>query len=130
MGVNISGLKQLQKQLEQAQQQVPALIEDIVKDIAREFLNEVIRRTPTSNNNDLKQDWKCDFNVVKQGNSYKVTIKNENEIASYIEYGHRTENNGWKNGHFMMTITEQQIQAKMNTIAQPKVDKFLKGVFK
>lgn len=130
MGVNISGLKQLQKQLEQAQQQVPALIEDNVKDIAREFLNEVIRRTPTSNTNDLKQDWKCDFNVVKQGNSYKVTIKNENEIASYIEYGHRTENNGWKNGHFMMTITEQQIQAKMNTIAQPKVDKFLKGVFK
>lgn len=130
MGVNISGLKQLQKQLEQAQSQVPALIEDICKDIAREFLNEVIRRTPTSNTNDLKNDWKCDFNVVQQGNSYKVTIKNENEIASYIEYGHRTENNGWKNGHFMMTITEQQIQAKMNTIAKPKVEKFLKGVFK
>lgn len=127
---DFSQLIQLQKQLEQAQSQVPALMEDIAKEIAKEFLQEVIERTPASDTNKLKKDWKCDFNVTRKGGSYMVTIKNENEIASMIEYGHRTENNGWKEGHFMMIITEQQIQRRMNSIVQPKLDNFLKGVFK
>lgn len=127
---DFSQLIQLKKQLEQAQNQVPALMEDIAKDIAKEFLQKVIQKTPTSDTNKLKQDWKCDFNVTRKGGSYVVTIKNENEIASMIEYGHRTENNGWKNGRFMMTITEQEINARMNSIIQPKLDNFLKGVFK
>lgn len=128
--VNFKELQELQKRLQQAQSQVPALMEDIAKDIAKEFLTSVINRTPASNTNELKKDWKCDFNVTRHGNNYVVTIKNENEIASFIEYGHRTENNGFKQGHFMMTITQQEIERRMNSIAQPKVDNFLKGVFK
>lgn len=128
--VDFKQLQELQQRLENAQQQIPATMEDIAKEIANEFLQKVIQRTPASNTNRLKNSWKCDFNVVKQGNNYVVTIKNEDEIASMIEYGHRTEKNGWKSGHFMMTITESEMRTKADIIAQRKVDELLKGVFK
>lgn len=129
MGVNFSQLKQFQKELENVQKNVPNFIEECCVEIAREFLDEVIRRTPNSNTNDLKKSWKCDFKVQKSGNNYIVTIENESEIASFIEYGHRTDN-GFHEGHFMMTITEQQIQRKMDSIVQKKFNTFMKGVSK
>lgn len=127
--VDTRELKQLQKKLEKSQAEIKQLFIDTSKEIAQEFLQEVIRRTPSSNTNDLKNDWKCDFNVVQNGNTYTITVKNENEIASLIEYGHRTENNGFKQGHFIMTITEHEIQQKFDKVAQRKVEDFLKGVF-
>lgn len=127
--VDTRGLKQLQKKLEKSQAEIQQLFIDTAKEMAQEFLQEVIRRTPSSNTNDLKNDWKCDFNVVQNGNTYTITVKNENEIASLIEYGHRTENNGFKQGHFMMTITENEIQRKFDVKARKKFEDYLKGVF-
>ncbi len=129
MGVDFRELQKLQKRLEQAQNQVPELIQQIVDDISNEFLQEVIKRTPTTNNNKLKNNWKKRVVAGKNG-SYTVEVYNDLEYASSVEYGSRNANNGWNEGKFMMTITSQMIQQRMNKIAQPKLDNFLKGVFK
>lgn len=107
MGVNFKELQELQRRLEQ----------------------EVIQRTPTTNNNKLKNNWKKRVVANKNG-TYTVEVYNDLEYASSVEYGSKNADNGWNEGKFMMTITSQMIQQRMNSIAQPKIDKFLKGVFK
>lgn len=127
--VNFKELQELQKRLQQTQNQIPQLIQEIVDDISNEFLQEVKQRTPASDNNKLKNNWKKRVIAGKNG-SYTVEIYNDLEYASSIEYGHKTESNGFKQGHFMMTITQQDIENRMNSLVQPKLEKALKGVFK
>lgn len=129
MGVDFRELQELQRRLKQAQSQVPALMQEIVDEISNEFLQEVIQRTPATNNNKLKNNWKKRVVANKNG-TYTVEVYNDLEYASSVEYGSRNADNGWNEGKFMMTITSQMIQQRMNSITQPKVDKFLKGVFK
>ena len=123
-------LRNFQKKLEVAEQEIEKIMVETVKDVAEEFLKEVIRRTPKSDTDLLKRSWKCDMNVKKEGNTYTVEIVNESEIASFIEYGHKTANGGWVEGKFMMTITEDEVKRKLPAIAQKRIDEYLKGVFK
>lgn len=53
--VDTRELKQLQKKLEKSQAEIQQLFIDTAKEMAQEFLQEVIRRTPSSNINDLKK---------------------------------------------------------------------------
>ena len=129
MNVDFRDLKKLQKRLKQAQNQVPELMQQIVDEISNEFLQNVIQRTPTTNNNKLKNNWKKRV-VANENGTYTVEVYNDLEYASLVEYGSKNGNNGWNEGKFMMTITSQMIQRRMNSIIQPKLDNFLKGVFK
>ena len=70
MGVDFRELKELQRRLEQAQSQVPALMQEIVDEISNEFLQEVIQRTPATNNNKLKNNWKKRVVANKKWNIY------------------------------------------------------------
>lgn len=130
ISMDFSSLVAMQKQLEQAQAEIDQIMIDTVKEMAEEFLKKVIQRTPNSDTNLLKKSWKTDFNVVKQGDTYSVTIVNESEIASFVEYGHKNAEGGWVEGHFMMTITEDEVRRKLPPIAQKKIENYLKGVFK
>lgn len=79
--------------------------------------------------------------IRHSGNSYEVELINPVEYASYVEYGHRQTpgryvpaigkklKNGWVEGHFMMTISVQELQNAAPKIIEKKVQKFLKGVF-
>lgn len=126
---DFSQLIALQKRLENAQKELPKIIEKIVDDISNEFIEEVKQKTPSSDNNKLKNNWKKKVSQV--GNGYQVEIYNDLEYANSVEYGHKiNDGKGWKQGHFMMTITQQDIQRRMDKIAQPTLDNFLKGVFK
>lgn len=127
--VDFKELIELQKRLKKAQAEVPKMIEQIVDDIGNEFLAEVKTKTPNSDNNKLKNNWKK--KVSKVGNGYQVEIYNDLEYASSVEYGHRINGGkGWKEGKFMMTITENDIQRRLDKIAQPHIDNMLKGMFK
>lgn len=108
MGVNFRELQELQRRLEQAQSQVPALMQEIVDEISNEFLQEVIQRTPATNNNKLKNNRKKRV-VANKNETYTVEVYNDLEYASSVEYGSRTADNGWNEGKFMMTITSQMI---------------------
>lgn len=53
----------------------------------------------------------ADISVV--GNNLEVTIWNGMEYASFIEFGHTTNGGGWYDGHFMLTISIQEVENAM-----------------
>ena len=65
------------------------------------------------------------------GDTYAIEIVNPVEYASYVEYGHRTANHkGWVRGHFMMTISEQELQTIAPQILEKRIREFLGGAMK
>ena len=124
-------------------------IEECAKEIAARLLNKVIKRTPVGVYKDkkgktkkqggtLRRGWTdgksatefCQqLNVSKRGNSYVIDIINPVEYASYVEFGHRTRNHsGWVKGHFMLTISENEIRSDMPNILERKLRKKLNEV--
>lgn len=69
--------------------------------------------------------------VNQSGDAYIVEIVNPVEYASYVEYGHRTANHkGWVKGHFMMKISEQELQNMAPQILERKIRKYLGDIMK
>ena len=69
--------------------------------------------------------------VHHRGDTYAIEIVNPVEYASYVEYGHRTANhNGWVMGHFMMTISEQELQTIAPQILEKRIREHLGGAMK
>lgn len=65
--------------------------------------------------------------VARAGNEYTIEIENPVEYASYVEFGHRKRGGkGWVKGRFMLTISEQELQAMAPGILQKKLEKFLR----
>jgi len=78
----------------------------------------------------LRREWTVG-EVVKTDNGYTIEVINPTEYASYVEFGHRTPNHkGWVEGRFMLTISEQELEADAPRILENKLMKFLGGVFK
>lgn len=64
--------------------------------------------------------------VSHVGNTLTVEIVNPVEYASYVEYGHRKANSkGWVRGHFMLTMSEKEIQNIAPKVLESKLKKFL-----
>lgn len=75
--------------------------------------------------------------ITKHGEIYQIEIVNPVHYASYVEYGHRQEpgrfvpaigkrlKQGWVKGRFMLTISEQQLQAEAPALLEAKLKKFL-----
>lgn len=62
---------------------------------------------------------------------YRVEIINNVEYAPYVEFGHRTRNHkGFVKGVYMLTISEQEINDRLEVIIRLKLNKILKEVFK
>lgn len=74
----------------------------------------------------LRRGWTVK-EVIKEGNNYSIEVINPTDYASYVEFGHRTRNHkGWVQGHFMLTISEKEINENLENIINNK----LKAVFK
>ena len=74
---------------------------------------------------------RSNMTVTKVGNDYVIEIVNPVEYASYVEFGHRTRNHtGWVEGHFMLTISEDEIRKSAPNILEKKLKTYLKGCFK
>lgn len=145
----VDGLKELQKELNRLDKEKEQFVQSCAKELAARLLQKVIKRTPVGQyspgsgktGGTLRRGWTGgnkgnvgqyvqSLNIEKVGNSYVVEITNPVEYASYVEYGHRTANHkGWVSGHFMMTISEQEIQQEAPQILERKIEKFLRGVF-
>ncbi len=79
--------------------------------------------------------------IEKHGNEYVVTIINPTEYASYVEYGHRQRPGryvpalgkrlkaSWVRGRFMLTISEQELEAQLPGLLERKLYTLLRGVF-
>lgn len=88
----------------------------------------------------LRRAWRVSI-VEKQGSEYTVTVENPTEYASYVEFGHRQTPGryvpalgkslkaSWVQGKFMMTISAQEVQAKMPKMTEQAIYEALKGAF-
>lgn len=137
------------------QAEIDAFCEACVKELAARLLRKVIRRTPVGKyphikgktGGTLRRGWTCktqeeaeskknipvqqflnSVNVSKVGNTYRLELINPVEYAPYVEYGHRTSGgNGWVNGRFMLTISEQELNTVAPKILEAKLSNWLKG---
>lgn len=143
------GLKDFQKQL-QDMQKPEEFIEACAKELAARLLRMVVKRTPvgqypaktgkvggtlrrgwTGGKNSNAQKYVESLNVNHVGNTYTVEIINPIGYAPYVEHGHRTVNHsGWVKGHYMMTVSEQELESIAPQILERKISKYLKRCFK
>lgn len=130
-------LKDLQKKIEKMQRwDFDKFCDSVTKELAARLLGKVIKRTPVGDytgGGNLRRAWTTDNQtlvVEKVGNMYQITIVNNTEYSSYVEYGHRTRNGkSWVEGQFMLTISEQELDRQAPGILEKKIGLFLKGAF-
>lgn len=90
-----------------------------------------LRRGWTGQKRASAQNYADSLTVHHFGDTYVIEIVNPVEYASYVEYGHRTANHkGWVKGHFMMTISEQELETIAPKVLEAKIKKYLKGCMK
>ena len=145
-------LKMFKEQIEQISDptEVDLFLTSCAKELGARLLAKVIKRTPVGQypkgsgkvGGTLRRGWTGGKNangsayanslpVNKVGNDYVIEIINPVEYASYVEFGHRTRNHkGWVEGHFMLTISEDEIRKSAPKILEKKLKKYLEGCFK
>lgn len=150
-------LKKFQKQLNKLQgENLDSFIDTCAKELAARFLAKVIKRTPVGvypkssgkKGGTLRRGWTskkgaedggnlnakayADSLTVKHfSNYYIIEMINPVEYASYVEYGHRAKNHKeWVQGHFMMTISEQEVQDIAPKVLENKIKKFMRECLK
>ena len=150
--VNTNDLKKFRERIENSlcADQVNLFIESCAKELAARLLAKVIKRTPVGQypsgtgkvGGTLRRGWTGgkssaassyvnSLNVRHSGDVYTIEIVNPVEYASYVEFGHRTRGGkGWVEGQFMLTISEQEIQANAGKILESKLRKKLGECFK
>lgn len=141
MSADYKELEQFTKNLEKLnEKQKDEFLQSCCKELAARLLEKVIKRTP-SQTGVLRRGWTAgksggassyaqSLNVRHSGNTYQVEIINPIEYASYVEYGHRTRGHrGWVQGHFMLTISEEEINRSTERILTAKLKKYMKEVF-
>lgn len=153
MGANYKQLTEFQKKIEKLNNdQKEEFLEACCKELAARLLAKVIKRTP-SDTGVLRRGWTGgvkenatayanSLSVKHEGGKYHIDIINPVEYASYVEYGHRQTpgryvpelgkrlKQGWVQGKFMLTISENELNQMSDKILQAKLNKFMKEVFK
>ena len=130
--------------------QINDFIESSAKELAARLLAKVIKRTPVGQypastgkkGGTLRRGWTGgktqggkayadSLRVNHYGNTYVIEVVNPVEYASYVEFGHRTRNHeGWVEGKFMLTISEQEVQGDAAKILENKLKRKLGEVFR
>lgn len=90
-----------------------------------------LRRGWTAGKNQAATAYANSLKVNHFDDTFVIEIINPVEYASYVEFGHRTRNHeGWVEGHFMLTISEQEIESDAPRVLENKLKKKLEGCFK
>lgn len=145
---DIRGLKELQEELNKLQDP-DKFVEACAKELAARLLRMVVKGTPvgqytkssgkkggtlrrgwTGSKRSSAQGYADSLTIIHSGDTYVIEIVNPVEYASYVEYGHRTINNGWVPGRLMMTTSEQELERIAPKVLERKIKKYLKGGMK
>lgn len=156
---DFSELKKYAEQVEKLDEnQREKLMEDCTKQVAKALLRGAVNNTPAPTGR-LRLGWTGNVKmkpevyvegqkVQRLGNSYQLTEKNiatsvDNNVfyASYVEYGHRQQPGryvpaigkrlkaSWVEGHHMLKMAEEDVNAQQQRILSLKVNKELKKYF-
>lgn len=155
---DFSQLKKLADRLDKLEAgDLDAFTESVAKELGARLLRMVVKRTPKGEKpqwvdpdilqkywsgyvgGTLIKAWKV-LPIEKQGNDYIVTIVNNTEYASYVEYGHRQKagyvpalgvqlKDGWVPGRFMLRLSLEDLEKNTPKWVEKKMERFLKEVF-
>jgi len=132
--VNTKELEEFRNNLVRLVDRNDEFIESCAKEIAARLLAKVVKRTlpgqypPSSGKKGgtLRRGWTVG-EIEKHGGAFHIEVINPVEYASYVEYGHRTrDHQGWVEGKFYLTISEQEIERDAPAILERKLQKYLK----
>ncbi|MDO4765158.1 MAG: HK97 gp10 family phage protein [Eubacteriales bacterium] len=136
--VDVSGLDDLAKRFEELGKSVDWFLKKLLIVLANQLESNIIQNTPVQTG-ELRHSWFI-TDIVKSGDTYEVTIVNNKEYASYVEYGHRQQEgryvpalgkrlkNGWVEGQYFMTIEAKKFEEIVDDIIRQAVEEILKGL--
>ena len=139
-------LKNLEKRLGQLDKaDLDNFCHQMANDLAGRLLNKVVKRTvpgqiPPYTGGNLRDNWSV-LPIEKKGNDYIVTVINNAQYASYVEYGHRQTpgrfvpalglrlKQSWVPGRYMLTISTQELEQQAPKLIEQKLYQFLRPIF-
>lgn len=125
MKINIKDLKEYRNNLGKFKRITDEIFMEAVYEVATRVIDAVVKNTPVDTGK-LRDSWDAD-DIKKKGNVYEIEISNNLEYAPFVEYGHRIVINGntlgWKDGVFMLTIAEKNLEKVMDRIFKRKFEK-------
>lgn len=150
--LDIRDLKQLQKKIDAKAKLTDAFMVECISELGARLLAKVIKRTPVGvypgvvrfvtadgkevcfnvtpkTGGDLRRGWDVS-QPIRDGDMYAITVFNSEDYSQYVEYGHRIVNRkgevkGWKEGTFMLTESEAELERQLNGIIEKKTAAFL-----
>lgn len=131
MKIDTKVLKDYRNSLGKFKRVTDEIFMEAVYEVAGRVFRATVKNTPVDTGF-LRESWNID-DVKKKGNVYEIEISNDVEYASYVEYGHRIVRGGntlgWKDGVFMLTISEKNLEKVMDRIFQRKFEKRFKELW-
>lgn len=131
MKIDTKVLKDYRNSLGKFKRVTDEIFMEAVYEVAGRVFRATVKNTPVDTGF-LRESWNID-DVKKKGSVYEIEISNDAEYASYVEYGHRIVRGGntlgWKDGVFMLTISEKNLEKVMDRIFQKKFEKRFKELW-
>jgi hypothetical protein len=100
---------------------------DFLIKCANEVLAKTKKRTPVDTGA-LKKNWFI-TKVIRKGEDLVVYLYNNQEYASYVEYGHTNFNRTrWVEGYYMATISIEELERKIPARFEREFARFIKNL--
>lgn len=131
MKIDTKDLKGYRNNLGKFKRVTDEIFMEATYEAATRVFQATVKNTPVDTGF-LRESWSID-DVKKKGSVYEIEISNDVEYAAYVEYGHRIVSGGdtlgWKDGVFMLTIAEKNLEKVMDKIFQRKFEKRFKELW-
>lgn len=138
-GCDFRELQEFARKLEKMgrQENIDRFYTECAGELALGLLRRLKLNSPVKTG-ELRRNWQIK-DIVKNGNTYSVTIENPTPYASYVNYGHRQTPGqyvkaigkrlkvSWVEGQFFLEISETELERAMPSFLNRKLDKYIKG---
>lgn len=106
------------------QSDLSSFMENFLKQQGRKVIGKTMLRTPVDTGA-LRASWQLG-NIEKKGSSYEIDILNNQDYASFVEYGTVERQWKYKDGVFMLTKSINDVEQKINNDFNKEFENFLK----
>lgn len=100
-------------------------MKDFLKSQGQRVIGKTMMRTPVDTGA-LRASWQLG-NVEQKGNSFEIDIKNNQNYASYVEYGTVEREWKYKDGVYMLTKSIDEVEQKIHQDFDKQFTRFLKN---
>lgn len=137
-GCEFRELQEFAKKIERMGQQenIDRLYMECAGELAQRLLRELRLNSPVKTG-ELRRNWQVK-DIVKNGNTYSITVENPTPYASYVNYGHRQTPGryvkaigkrlkvSWVEGQFFLEISEAELERAMPAFINRKLNAYVR----